>query len=68
MKLAKFLKENNYTQKSFIEEFENKKNIKLPQGTLAKWILEIRIPRKKQMVLLHEFTQGKVGPNDFYFN
>jgi len=68
MKLGKYLKENNYTQMSFIKELEDKNNISIPQGTLAKWVLGTRIPRKDQMLLLYEFTQGSVGPNDFYFN
>ena len=68
MKLEEFLKTNNYTQKSFIQDFEKETGTKIPQSTLAKWILQTRLPRKKQMVLLYDFTGGRVSPNDFYLN
>ena len=42
--------------------------IKIPQGTFAKWITGSRIPRKKEVLMLHKITEGKVQPNDFYIN
>ena len=42
------------------------KGIQVPQGTLAKWILGARIPRKEEMLIIYEVTHGKVQPNDFY--
>jgi|TARA_R100000231_G_C5316415_1_gene162058 hypothetical protein len=66
MQLKEYLKSNNYTQMSFIQEIETQRNVRIPQGTLAKWITGVRIPRKKEMILLVEVTDGKVQPNDFY--
>ena len=66
MQLKEYLKSNNYTQMSFIQEIETQRNVRIPQGTLAKWITGVRIPRKKEMILLVEVTNGKVQPNDFY--
>ena len=65
-KLKEYLEIQEHTQMSFIDEIEMAKGIKVPQGTLAKWILGARIPRKKDMLLLYEVTEGKVQPNDFY--
>lgn len=66
MQLKEYLKSKNYTQMSFIQEIETQRNVRIPQGTLAKWITGVRIPRKKEMILLVEVTDGKVQPNDFY--
>lgn len=66
MQLKEYLNKTNQTQMSFIKEIENQKDIKIPQSTLAKWITGVRIPRKKEMIILKEVTKGKVQPNDFY--
>jgi len=66
MKLQKYLKKHNFTQQSFIDLIEMAKDVKIPQSTLAKWILDIRIPRKEEMFILYEITEGEVQPNDFY--
>jgi transcriptional regulator with XRE-family HTH domain len=66
MKLQKYLKKHNFTQQSFIDLIEMAKDVKIPQSTLAKWILDIRIPRKEEMLILYEITEGEVQPNDFY--
>ena len=66
MILKEYLKYNKHTQVSFIDEIEMAKGIKVPQGTLAKWILGSRIPRKEEMLIIYEITEGKVQPNDFY--
>ena len=66
MKLKEYLKVNKHTQMSFIEEVEMATGTKIPQGTLAKWITGIRIPRKEEMLILYSVTEGEVVPNDFY--
>jgi hypothetical protein len=66
MHLKDYLSDNQQTQMSFINEIREEKGISIPQGTLAKWILGTRIPRKKEMIILYEITKGKVQPNDFY--
>lgn len=66
MQLKEYLRYKGFTQMSFIQEIETQRNVRIPQGTLAKWITGIRIPRKKEMILLVEVTDGKVQPNDFY--
>ena len=66
MQLKEYLTKTNQTQMSFIKEIEKQKDIKIPQSTLAKWITGVRIPRKKEMIVLKEATKGKVQPNDFY--
>lgn len=66
MKLKQYLQKNKHTQLSFIDEIEMARGIKIPQGTLAKWVLGARIPRKQEMKMIFEMTGGKVQPNDFY--
>ena len=66
MQLKEYLNKTNQTQMSFIKEIEKQKDVKIPQSTLAKWITGVRIPRKKEMIVLKEVTKGKVQPNDFY--
>jgi|TARA_R100000734_G_C3266790_1_gene63836 hypothetical protein len=66
MKLKEYLKNTEHTQMSFIDEVEMATGHKIPQGTIAKWILGVRIPRKSEMLLLYEVTEGQVQPNDFY--
>ena len=66
MKLQEYLKENNHTQMSFRDQIEMAKGIRIPQGTLAKSILGIRIPRKEEMITIFQTTEGRVQPNDFY--
>ena len=51
MELKDYLKEKKLTQTSFIKEVEAKTKVKIPQGTLAKWVLGVRIPRKKEMLI-----------------
>lgn len=66
MKLREYLIENKLTQNKFISEMEKETGHRLSQGGLSKYILETRIPRKAEMIAIHEFTNGKVEPNDFY--
>ena len=58
MKLQEYLKENNHTQMSFIDQIEMAKGVRIPQGT--------RIPRKEEMITIFQTTEGRVQPNDFY--
>ena len=66
MQLKDYLSNNHQTQMSFIKEIKDMTGVSIPQGTLAKWILGTRIPRKKEMIILFEITNGDVQPNDFY--
>jgi len=66
MTLQDYLKENKLTQMAFIKEVLNATGEHIPQGTLAKYVLGERIPKKRQMLLIHEATEGEVAPNDFY--
>ncbi len=66
MKLRQYLTDKEHTQQSFIDEVEMATGQKIPQGTLAKWILGVRIPRKDEMHLIFNITEGQVQPNDFY--
>jgi len=66
MKLKKYLSNNKLTQMRFIQSIEKNTGVKIPQSTIAKWITETRIPRKKEMLLIVEVTNNKVQPNDFY--
>ena len=66
MELKEYLQEKELTQSSFIEDVRKRKGIRIPQGTLAKWITGVRIPRKTELLLINEVTGGKVQPNDFF--
>ena len=68
MKLQTFLQQNKYTQNKFISEVYVATGHKFPQGTLAKYILGQRIPRKNEMLVIYQFTKGEVDPNSFYLN
>ena len=66
MKLREYLKQEGMTQYAFIDLIEMATGKTVPQGTLAKWILDVRVPRKNDMEMLFKVTDGKVQPNDFY--
>ncbi len=68
MKLKIYLEKEKHTQMSFIDQIEMAKGVKIPQGTFAKWITGSRIPRKKEMLILLDITEGNVQPNDFYID
>ncbi|HAI38142.1 MAG TPA: hypothetical protein DCM40_08475 [Maribacter sp.] len=36
------------------------------EATVTKWKYQGAIPRKKEMLLIYNFTKGEVTPNDFY--
>jgi len=65
-KLKEYLKVNNYTQDKFIKELQKQTGHKLSQGGLSKYIIGQRTPRKEEMLIIYEFTNGEVQPNDFY--
>lgn len=66
MKLKEYLTENKFTHISFINAVEQKTGHSFSQGGLAKYVIGARIPRKREMQVLYDFTDGKVAPNDFY--
>ena len=66
MKLKNYLHKENLTQHEFIKIIEDNSGKKIPQGTLAKWITGMRIPRKDEVKLIYEVTDKLVDPNDFY--
>jgi len=66
MHLKTYLTREKKTQIAFIEDVYVKTGHRLPQGTLAKYLIGQRIPRKKEMLIIHEVTNGLVEPNDFY--
>ena len=66
MKLREYLKRNKLTQQAFIDRIDMAKGVKVPQSTLAKWVTGVRVPRKKDMEILHSVSSGQVQPNDFY--
>ncbi|QDP55414.1 MAG: hypothetical protein GOVbin3762_18 [Prokaryotic dsDNA virus sp.] len=66
MHLKDYLKNQKYTQMSFIDLIEMATSVRIPQGTLAKWVTGTRIPRKEEMQILYKVTEGSVQPNDFY--
>ena len=66
MKLKEYLTENKFTHMSFISAVEQKTGHSFSQGGLAKYVIGARIPRKREMQVLYDFTDGKVAPNDFY--
>lgn len=66
MKLRDYLIQEQLTQMKFIDICEMATGKTIPQGTLAKWILGVRIPRKPEMEMIHNVTDGAVEPNDFY--
>ena len=68
MKLNDYLKSNEYTQVAFIQKVKDKTGHRMPQGTLAKYVLNQRTPRKKELQVIFEATEGGVSPNDFYLD
>ena len=66
MKLKNYLHKKNLTQHEFIKIIEDNSGKNIPQGTLAKWITGMRIPRKDEVKLIYEVTNKLVEPNDFY--
>jgi uncharacterized protein YgiM (DUF1202 family) len=68
MKLKQYLQENKITQNEFIMQLEKSTGHKLSQGGLSKYVIAKRIPRKSEMLAIHDYTEGAVSPNDFYLD
>lgn len=66
MKLSAWLKENNLTQKQFLEYAASDHHANFSYHALVKWCSGQRIPRPDDMKVIHNATSGKVTPNDFY--
>jgi hypothetical protein len=67
MRLKEYLSSARQTQRSFIEDAYVRTGHRIPQGTLAKYLVGQRIPRKREMQIIYEVTNHQVTPNDFYF-
>ena len=68
LKLANYLKENKLTQEQFLKKMENHTGKSISQGGLSKYIQSKRTPRKEEMLMIYEASQGAVQPNDFYLD
>jgi len=66
MKLKEYLSENGKTHRDFIEETYARTGHRFPIGTLEKYLVGHRIPRKREMRVIYAATDEKVTPNDFY--
>ena len=66
MKLSAWLKENNLTQKQFLDLASTKHSGEFSYHALVKWCSGQRIPRPEDMKVIHKATDGNVTPNDFY--
>jgi|TARA_B110000285_G_scaffold198330_1_gene230679 hypothetical protein len=66
MKLSAWLKENNLTQKQFLDLASTKHSGEFSYHALVKWCSGQRIPRTEDMKVIHQATDGNVTPNDFY--
>jgi hypothetical protein len=65
MKLSSYLKQENLTQKDFLnvsKDFDGN----FSQFALMKWCCGQRIPRADDMRVIYQATKGNVCPNDFY--
>jgi len=60
MILKDFLKEQKLSISKFCKETG------LNEATVTKWKFCGVIPKKPQMLIVYEFTKGRVQPNDFY--
>jgi transcriptional regulator with XRE-family HTH domain len=66
MKLSAWLKENNLTQKQFLDLASTKHSGEFSYHALVKWCSGQRSPRTEDMKVIHQATDGNVTPNDFY--
>ena len=62
MTFNEFLEEERWSVSRIAKEFN------VPVATVAKWKHCGVIPRKELVVKIYEFTEGRVTPNDFYFD
>ena len=68
MKIEEYLKENKMSQTKFCKGLEEVTGQALSQGGLSKYVTAVRIPRRSEMRAIHQFTGGKVSPNDFFLD
>ncbi len=68
MKLQDYLTQNNLSQRDFLKEVLKKTDTYIPQGTVSKYVLENRIPTKKNMIAIMKATDMEVQANDFYLD
>jgi|TARA_R100000149_G_scaffold21073_1_gene8054 hypothetical protein len=66
MKLNAYLKENNLTQKEFLQNTHQNFDTRFSYHALVKWCSGKRIPRPEEMSIIYKATNGVVTPNDFY--
>tara|TARA_R100000808_G_C2130187_1_gene139518 strand:+ start:955 stop:1161 length:207 start_codon:yes stop_codon:yes gene_type:complete len=68
MKIEQYLKETKTSQSKFCKGLEEATGQALSQGGLSKYVTGVRIPRRSEMKAIHQFTGGKVTPNDFFLD
>tara|TARA_R110002012_G_scaffold69187_6_gene179184 strand:- start:8783 stop:8995 length:213 start_codon:yes stop_codon:yes gene_type:complete len=66
MLLKDYLKYKNINQAELLKMIYIESGKKVPQSTMSKWILGIRIPRYEDMQLIYKITDKKVDANAFY--
>lgn len=60
------MKLQQYLQEKRIGVVEMSQQLGVPQPTCSMWLAEKRIPTKKSMQKIYEWSGGVVEPNDFY--
>ena len=65
MKIQEYLQQSNISQTAFCRGLKKETGADLSQGGLSKYVIGMRTPRKEVMVAIHQYTGGKVSPNDF---
>jgi arginine repressor len=66
MLLKDYLKYKKINQAELLKIIYIESGKRVPQSTMSKWILGIRIPRYEDMQLIYKITDKKVDANSFY--
>lgn len=66
MLLKDYLKYKKINQAELLKIIYIESGKRVPQSTMSKWILGIRIPRYEDMQLIYRITDKKVDANSFY--
>ena len=66
MLLKDYLKYKKINQAELLKKIYIESGKRVPQSTMSKWILGIRIPRYEDMQLIYKITDKKVDANSFY--
>tara|TARA_Y100000004_G_C8895174_1_gene403802 strand:+ start:997 stop:1206 length:210 start_codon:yes stop_codon:yes gene_type:complete len=66
MKIQEYLKENKISQESFCKTIFDSTGIPLRQGSLSKYCLDKRTPKREIMQAIYKVTNKQVTPNDFF--